>query len=106
MFWLKKKDNEYYTKNGFRRCWFVSSSEEVFDYLKQNKQIILVGKKGRSFDFTTMYTNLPHEKIMTNVKIAYTKKLGHSNKCFLVRMPKPRSMKYIIYQKKMKLWRS
>jgi len=66
---LKEKDKILFRNNGYRRCWFEKSAESVFHDIKRNKTD-LIHKKPRTFDFSTMYTCLPHEKIFTNLRIA------------------------------------
>jgi len=78
MFWLRKKDTKNYINTGLKRCWFVSSADEVFYDIKKNAQL-LRGRKPRTFDFTTMYTCLPHSKILTNLKIATTEAIDYHN---------------------------
>lgn len=64
---LRLKDNEFYKVCGFRRCWFVTNIDDVFREIKQNIPT-LKGLKPRTFDFATMYTKIPHEKIFNNIK--------------------------------------
>lgn len=78
MFWLRKKDVQHYTRTGLKRCWFVSSADEVFYDIKKNAQI-LRGRKPRTFDFTTMYTCLPHAKIIQNLEIAISEAIHYQN---------------------------
>ena len=66
---LKEKDEILYRNKGYRRCWFEKSAEGVFYDIKRNKTD-LIHKKPRTFDFSTMYTCLPHEKIFANLRVA------------------------------------
>ena len=66
---LKEKDEILYRNKGYRRCWFEKSAEGVFYDIKRNKTD-LSHKKPRTFDFSTMYTCLPQEKIFANLRVA------------------------------------
>ena len=66
---LRIKDQKLFESKGYRRCWFVRSAEEVFHDIKMNMDILRT-RKPKTFDFTRMYTNLSHEKIINNVKSA------------------------------------
>jgi len=66
---LKEKDEILYRNKGYRRCWFEKSAEGVFYDIKRNKAD-LIHKKPRTFDFSTMYTCLPHDKIFANLRVA------------------------------------
>ena len=67
MYLLRLKDNDLFKKTGCRRCWFVTDIDDVFREIKQNIPI-LRGLKPRTFDFATMYTNIPHQKIFNNIR--------------------------------------
>jgi len=66
---LLLKDQKRFKTTGIRRCWFVRSAEEVYLDIKANQEC-LKGRKPRSFDFTTMYTKLQHDRIFKNVPAA------------------------------------
>ena len=66
---LQAKDNDLYKKHGVRRCWFIRSLDDVFLEIKQH-QVYLKKRKPRTFDFTTMYTSLQHDRIIKNVRKA------------------------------------
>ena len=65
---LKEKDEIFFEKYGYRRFWVVNNISSVFPSIKNNR-LRLKGKQPRTFDFTRMYTMLPHDKIITNVKL-------------------------------------
>ena len=63
MYLLQEKDQ----REGYRRCWFIRSAEEVYLEIKAN-QNYLNHKRPRTSDFNAMYTNLEHEQIIHNVR--------------------------------------
>ena len=79
MHFIRMKDNECYKTNGYRRCWFVTNIDKVFQEIKQNLPI-LKGLQPRTFDFATMYTtNIPHQKIFNNIQAAVTEAIAYRN---------------------------
>ena len=78
MHFIRIKNNECYKTNGYRRCWFVTNIDDVFREIKQNLPI-LKGLQPRTFDFATMYTNIPHEKIFNNIQAAVTEATAYRN---------------------------
>ena len=62
---LKHKDDVCYNATGYRRFWFVTAIDDVFRDLKYDAPI-LKGKKPSTFDFTQMYTKLPHQQRIIN----------------------------------------
>ena len=64
---LQQKDQQLFEREGYRRCWFIRSVEEVYLEIKANQDYLNI-KRPRTFDFTTMYTNLEHERIIANVR--------------------------------------
>ena len=75
---LQAKDNEFYNKYGIRRCWFIRSLDDVFLEIKQHQEF-LKKRNPRTFDFSTMYACLIHERIIKNVRIAieWAKEYAH-----------------------------
>ena len=63
---LTEKDKVLYNMHGYRRCWFVTNIDNAFIYIKDNV-VLLKDKSPRTFDFTTMYTQLKHDRIINNV---------------------------------------
>ena len=66
---LLAKDKEFLETHGTRRCWITLSPDEVAHYLK-NHVAALAGLYPATCDFTSMYTNLDHTVIKTNVRKA------------------------------------
>ena len=54
---------------GRQTCWFVESLEEVAQHLRRLPAKTL-GKEMRTVDFLTMYTMLPHDKLLEHVESA------------------------------------
>jgi len=79
---LKAKDNKLFIAKGYRRYWIVNDMDEVFLDMKKNRDL-LQGKKPRTFDFTTMYTCLPHQTILTNVRKAICEAKEYSRQRFM-----------------------
>ncbi len=63
---LRDKDK---TNKDFKRCWILRKAEDLFDNIKEN-QIVFDKMIPQAFDFTTLYTKLPHDKIFENMGIA------------------------------------
>ena len=66
MHFIRMGDNECFQTKGYRRKWFVTNIDDVFREIKQNMPT-LKGLQPRTFDFATMYTKIPHEKIFQNI---------------------------------------
>ena len=64
---LQEKDQKLFQREGYRRCWFIRSAEEVYLEIKAN-QNYLNHRRPRTSDFNTMYTNLEYERIIHNVR--------------------------------------
>jgi hypothetical protein len=79
---LKAKDDQLFLDQGYRRYWVVNNMDDVFIDMKKNRRL-LEGKKPRTFDFTTMYTCLPHETILTNVRKAICEAKEYSRQRFM-----------------------
>jgi hypothetical protein len=75
---LQKKDHKLYQERGIRRYWIVNNIADYFNDIKKAASSgKLKGKKGRTFDFTTMYTNLKHEDIIAKVRIAVAEAIAY-----------------------------
>ena len=62
-----------------RKWWTVESIEEVALSIKDAEHK-LVGKKMRTADFTTMYTKLPHKKLIDVVSTAWDRAVEYKAK--------------------------
>ena len=67
---LREREEQDFKKTGIRKWWTVESIEEVALAIKDGEQN-LIGKKMRTADFTTMYTMLPHERLLDTVQTAW-----------------------------------
>jgi hypothetical protein len=67
---LREREEQCYKRTGIRKWWTVESIEEVALAIKDGEQQ-LVGKKMRTADFTTMYTMLPHGRLIATVQKAW-----------------------------------
>ena len=76
---LLQKDQENFQRTGIRRCWFIKSTEEVFLEIKKNQEYLNL-RQPRTFDFTTMYTNLKHERIISNLENTIKEARDYINK--------------------------
>jgi hypothetical protein len=66
---LQEKDENTFETTGARRCWITKGAEQVVSNIKANASS-LQHCVPKTSDFTTMYTNLPHDRIKENVKQA------------------------------------
>ena len=71
---LKEKDMH----SRFKRYWIVESDDEVSSSIKQNL-MVLKKLSPKTFDFTTMYTRLPHNAIKTKVSEALQEAFSFKN---------------------------
>jgi len=76
MYWLRKKDHALFLRTGIRRYWIIQSAEEFFWEFKQHVPEYK-GMQPRTIDFTSMYTNLTHESIYTNVARAVSEAFAY-----------------------------
>ena len=76
---LREREEDCFKKTGVRKWWTVESIEEVALGIKDAEHK-LIGKKMRTADFTTMYTKLPHQKLLDTVIIAWDRAVEFKNK--------------------------
>eukprot|EP00820_Chromera_velia_P018549 Cvel_27568.t1-p1 / transcript=Cvel_27568.t1 / gene=Cvel_27568 / organism=Chromera_velia_CCMP2878 / gene_product=hypothetical protein / transcript_product=hypothetical protein / location=Cvel_scaffold3463:15174-17246(+) / protein_length=433 / sequence_SO=supercontig / SO=protein_coding / is_pseudo=false len=62
---LAKKDAENFRRTGIRRFWIAQNTEDVVRHFRSQKG--LSAKGFRTFDFTTMYTQLQHQDLKKKV---------------------------------------
>jgi hypothetical protein len=92
---LKYKVDENYIKTVYRRCWFVMSADDAFRDIKHNIHS-LTERTPRTFDFTTMYTQLQHDIIVTNVRNAVEEAIAFKSLCRNDSLPTLESVNIII----------
>jgi hypothetical protein len=72
---LREKDSQ---NEDYKRCFITRKAEEVFGMIKNN-QHVFDHLQPRTFDFTTLYTKLPLQRIMENMQIAITEAMQYKN---------------------------
>lgn len=70
---LREKDS---LNEDFKRCFITRKAEEVFDMIKSN-QYVFDQMQPTTYDFTTLYTKLPLNKIVENMQIAITEAMEY-----------------------------
>ena len=66
---LERKDIQQFRPKGIRRYWIVTSVDAVAKHVKVHQKE-LAQEQVLTEDFTTMYTNLPPDKILAGVRQA------------------------------------
>ena len=69
---LREREEQFYKQTGVRKWWTVESIEEVALSIKDAEHK-LIGRKMRTADFTTMYTKLPHQRLLATVQTAWNR---------------------------------
>ena len=75
---LQEHDKEVFRGSGTRRCFIVRRAEDVFQHIKVFREYVRY-KRPRTFDFTTMYTKLPQQRIINNAVWAVNKAIEFYN---------------------------
>ncbi len=76
---LREREEKEYKTTGVRKWWTVESIEEVALNIKDSEHK-LIGKRMRTADFTTMYTKLPHQKVIEAMEVAWGRAVEHKMK--------------------------
>jgi len=63
---LRRKDQTDFITLGYRKFFIIQKADEIFSTIKSQPEAF-AGKHPRTFDFTTMYTNLKHTDILLNI---------------------------------------
>jgi hypothetical protein len=60
-----------YSRSGLNQMWILKNSKDLLDNLKSRcfSQVSSI----KTFDFLTLYTTLPHDKLKTRLKETFTK---------------------------------
>ena len=77
---LKSKDHMEYVKTGVRKYFIVDSVDEVIQRIKSNYPEFLKYAEPKTYDFTTMYSNLKHKVLKRNCKEAVDEAFRFSGK--------------------------
>ena len=86
---LKEGQQKYceavYSRSGINHMWILKNSKDLLDNLKSRSfsQVSSI----KTFDFSTLYTTLPHDKLKTRLKETIHKVFSHRNngsKCLVL----------------------
>ena len=78
---VKERQQKYcetvYSRSGINHMWILKNSKDLLDNLKSRSfsQVSSI----KTFDFSTLYTTLPHDKLKTRLKETIHKALSHRN---------------------------
>ena len=81
LFAVKEGQQKYcetvYSRSGINHMWILKNSKDLLDNLKSRSfsQVSSI----KTFDFSTLYTTLPHEKLKTRLKETIHKAFSHRN---------------------------
>ena len=66
-----------YSRSGINHLWILKNSKDLLDNLKSRSfsQVSSI----KTFDFSTLYTTLPHDKLKTRLKETIHKAFSHRN---------------------------
>ena len=66
-----------YSRSGINHMWILKNSKDLLDNLKSRSfsQVSSI----KTFDFSTLYTTLPHDKLKTRLKETIHKAFSHRN---------------------------
>ena len=66
-----------YSRSGINYMWILKNSKDLLDNLKSRSFSQVPSIK--TFDFSTLYTTLPHDKLKTRLKETTHKAFSHRN---------------------------
>ena len=67
---LQKSCDTVYARSGVNQMWILKNSKELLENLKA--QSLLSVNSIKSFDFSTLYTTIPHDKFKSKLKALST----------------------------------
>ena len=74
---LQKYCETTYARSGINQMWILKNTKELLDHLKSpNSNIITIIK---SFDFSTLYTTIPHQKLKSRLATIIRDSFVHKN---------------------------
>ena len=74
---LQKYCDTAYARSGVNQMWILKNSKELLDNLKA--QSLLSVNSIKSFDFSTLYTTIPHDKLKSKLKEIINQCFFHKN---------------------------
>ena len=81
LFVVKEGQQKYcetvYSRSGINHMWNLKNSKDLLDNLKSRSFSPVSSIK--TFDFSTLYTTLPHDKLKTRLKETIHKAFSHRN---------------------------
>ena len=66
-----------YSRSGVNQMWILKNSKELLDHLKSPNFNLITNIK--SFDFSTLYTTIPHQKLKTRLATIIRNSFLHKN---------------------------
>ena len=73
---------EAYSRSGVNQMWILKNSKEVLDHLKSPNFNLITNIK--SFDFSTLYTTIPHQKLKSRLATIIRNSNGNRKYKYLV----------------------
>ena len=74
---LQKYCETAYSRRGVNHMWILKNSKELLDHLKSPNFNLITNIK--SFDFSTLYTTIPHQKLKSRLSTKIRKSFLHKN---------------------------
>ena len=74
---LQKYCETAYSRSGVNQMWILKNSKELLDHLKSPNFNLITNIK--SFDFSTLYTTIPHQKLKTRLATIIRNSFLHKN---------------------------
>ena len=82
------KMKDYYRNDGIKTCWIIDNNFEVRKQLFKSNRAISKANSVYSFDFDTLYTSLPHDKLKLCISSIIKDSFKSSKKAFIRVTPK------------------
>ena len=74
---LQKYCETAYSRSGVNQMWILKNSKELLDHLKSPNFNLITNIK--SFDFSTLYTSIPHQKLKSRIATIIRNSFLHKN---------------------------
>ena len=74
---LQKYCETAYSRSGINQMWILKNSKELLDHLKSQNFNLITNIK--SFDFSTLYTTIPHQKLISRLATIIRNSFIHKN---------------------------